>query len=392
MSQLSAAPDSGSAERYAGLGYGVTGLLSENLASHPFLVLRRQCQVNHASSHYHRTPFTLLPVLVGVARTQGLSSLWKGIGSSLTVKGLTLAVEDCTSKFTPWPKEVDRHSSPRTLGQHLLLKAVGLAVVSPFFSASLVETVQSEIASERPGALDVFREGLSRVLHWSLPQSGRMLPVWQLLPTTVVHGLAHYIVTVIASGLARCGFAKLHREQQRECGAVSKIINSPGLVQYQEQLSLLCGRLTADVVLFPVETVLHRLHLQGCRTIIDNLDSGREVIPIMTRYEGFFHCFFSVIDEEGVCGLFKGFGALIMQYAVHLALIRVSAIVISEVAKLVNEDSLLPAAPSAAESQFRSSGMTASKSFERERSVQSTPTRDSARSRRKIIPDELADD
>ena len=32
--------------------------------------------------------------------------LWKGIGSALIVKGLTLAVEDVLSKITPWPKSV----------------------------------------------------------------------------------------------------------------------------------------------------------------------------------------------------------------------------------------------------------------------------------------------
>jgi len=53
-----------------------------------------------------------------------------------------LAAEDLTSKLTPWPKEVDRRSSPRRLGQHLLLKAVASAVVCPFYSASLVESIQ----------------------------------------------------------------------------------------------------------------------------------------------------------------------------------------------------------------------------------------------------------
>ena len=77
----------------------------------------------------------------------------------MTLAGLTLAAEDFTGKFTPWPKEIDRGSSLRMIGQHLLLKSVSLAVITPFFSASLVETVQSEIASERPGILDVFREG-----------------------------------------------------------------------------------------------------------------------------------------------------------------------------------------------------------------------------------------
>ena len=32
----------------------------------------------------------------------------------------------------------------------------------------------------------------------------------------------------------------------------------------------------------PFETILHRIQLQGTRTIIDNLDSGYSVVPIMT--------------------------------------------------------------------------------------------------------------
>lgn len=47
-----------------------------------------------------------------------------GIGSSLTIKGLSLGVEDCLSKVTPWPKEVDTSTSLKMLGQHLMLKCV----------------------------------------------------------------------------------------------------------------------------------------------------------------------------------------------------------------------------------------------------------------------------
>ena len=47
-----------------------------------------------------------------------------GIGSSLTIKGLSLGVEDCLSKVTPWPKEVDTSISLKMLGQHLMLKCV----------------------------------------------------------------------------------------------------------------------------------------------------------------------------------------------------------------------------------------------------------------------------
>ena len=158
------------ADKYAGLGIGVSGLLAENLACHPFIILRRQCQVNVEARRYHTTPLTLLPVLVNLNRWQGGSVLWKGIGSSLTIKGLTLGVEDCLSKVTPWPKEINSHTSLKLLGQHLLLKCVTTAIITPFYSASLVETVQSDIASEKPGILDVFRDGLARLISWSDPR------------------------------------------------------------------------------------------------------------------------------------------------------------------------------------------------------------------------------
>ena len=77
-----------------------------------------------------------------------------------------------------------------------------------------------------------------------------------------------------------------HREYQRLRGAVSRdpqLSNLPGLSQYQAkkqsvnfsipvaiisihilqaQAASLAGHLTADALLFPLETVLHRLHLQ----------------------------------------------------------------------------------------------------------------------------------
>ena len=79
---------SGESEKYAGLGIGVAGLIAENLLSHPLIVVRRQCQVNIASARNHATPVSLLPVLLNLNRWQGIGVLWKGLGSSLVVKGI----------------------------------------------------------------------------------------------------------------------------------------------------------------------------------------------------------------------------------------------------------------------------------------------------------------
>ena len=91
-------------KHYIGRGCGLASLITENLLIHPFIVLRRQCQVNPISKKYHVLPLTLIPVMIRLHQTQGLNTLWKGIGSVLLVRGLTLAVEDLVSKVTPWPK------------------------------------------------------------------------------------------------------------------------------------------------------------------------------------------------------------------------------------------------------------------------------------------------
>lgn len=93
-----------SMRKYLGVSVGLVSLITENLLSHPFVVLRRQCQVHHSSSRRHLIPITLVPVIVHLHQRQGVTTLWKGLGSCLLVRGMSLAVEDLLSKITPWPK------------------------------------------------------------------------------------------------------------------------------------------------------------------------------------------------------------------------------------------------------------------------------------------------
>lgn len=350
-------------EKYGELSINLVSLCAENLLSHPFIVIRRQCQVNVDSLRFHLLPVTLVPSIVHLQSCQGFSCFWKGLGSVLTVRGVTMGLEDCISKFTPWPKEISPHSSLKTIGQHLLLKCSALALITPFYSASLVETVQSEIASERPGVLDVFKEGLMRLLSFTQPQTGRMLPVWLLIIPTVSHGILQYLignaVTTITSNILR----QIHRQDQQRKGAVSKESSSLADASVRLQASFI-GHLASDVILFPLETILHRLHMQGTRTIIDSLDAGYEVKPILTRYEGFFDCLHTALQEEGVLGLFKGFGALCLQYALYGTVLKFAHIIIREVTFLLappkpkpkqqdstKQDPVAPLAPSAPYSQ-----------------------------------------
>ncbi|KAG8292216.1 hypothetical protein J6590_044706 [Homalodisca vitripennis] len=85
-----------------------------------------------------------------------------------------------------------------------------------------------------------------------------------------------------------------------------------------------------------------RIHLQGTRTIIDNLESGREVVAILTKYEGALDCYTTTLESEGVAGLYKGFGALVMQCAVHFALIKVTKILLTQASTLFRSASPPP--------------------------------------------------
>lgn len=93
-----------SLRKYLGVSVGLVSLITENLLSHPFVVLRRQCQVHHNSYRRHLVPFTLVPVIVHLHQRQGVTTLWKGLGSCLLVRGMSLAIEDLLTKITPWPK------------------------------------------------------------------------------------------------------------------------------------------------------------------------------------------------------------------------------------------------------------------------------------------------
>lgn len=79
---------------------------------------------------------------------------------------------------------------------------------------------------------------------------------------------------------------------------------------------------------------MFRLHLQGTRTIIDNLDNGLSVTPILTNFEGVFDCYETTVREEGPCGLYKGFGALLLQCLTYTSVIKLSKSIFTRVSLL----------------------------------------------------------
>ncbi|CAH1637249.1 unnamed protein product [Spodoptera littoralis] len=322
---------------YITTAISVASLITENLLSHPFIVLRRQCQVHNGLKNYHIVPYTLLPVVARLHRRQDVTTLWKGIGSTCIVKGLNLAVEDVVSKGTGWPKDIGKCDSVLQFLQHITLKCVSLAIITPFYSASLVETVQSDIASDKPAILDVFREGFMRILEWGTPSRGRMLPIWAIVFPTVSLGITKYIAHITFKKITEkvLRFQQRHRHELSDSYNVNYSKTSNPLIEDISLKANIISFIAMEIIFYPVETIIHRLHIQGTRTIVDNLDTGTSVIPILTGYEGFMDCYNSTIAKEGVSGLYKGFGALVLQLAAHLAIIKLTTLVVSEVSNLL---------------------------------------------------------
>lgn len=70
--------------------------------------------------------------------------------------------------------------------------------------------------------------------------------------------------------------------------------------------------------------------LQGTRTLIDNVDPSGIVTPVISDYDGIGDCYRTIVLEEGKAGLFKGFGALILQYTFQYGFIKLTKLIIQK--------------------------------------------------------------
>lgn len=263
----------------------------------------------------------------------------------LETAGWTSAAEGVSSLFFVGPRPQHRLPELECL-PHRLTAVVAL----PFYCASLVETVQVRVEQQlsapsgsflkilspqsdivrddsSSGLLDCLREGLTRVLGVGAPHSRRLLPLSSLLLPAALHAILRY---AIASSIQRV-VLWLHQLSRKKMDP-----NNPLDTYFPELAAMWAGSLVADIVLFPLETVFHRLGLQGTRTIIDATDgvvavgngSSPLVLPVNTQYDGFSDCVHSIRRKEGVAGFYRGFGALAVQFTLHGALLAATRTVL----------------------------------------------------------------
>jgi len=145
--------------------------------------------------------------------------------------------------------------------------------------------------------------------------SSKRISIFYLAMPTAIYHTSHYVLTEISFnviyGLAR-------RRMQRKPARDRTIFDE----YFPSLFARFTSHIFADAMLYPIETVLHRLYIQGTRTLIDNLDSGLSAVSIDAKYAGFVHCFRSIIHKEGFFALYNGIGAVAMQYLLHFFILR----------------------------------------------------------------------
>ncbi|XP_052792297.1 mitochondrial outer membrane protein SLC25A46-like [Mya arenaria] len=217
---------------------------------------------------------------------------------------------------------VSVYSSLKKQCFHLLLKWTGYLLCAPLYITSYVETVQSFGANDSPSLFEFLTEGCSRLFGRTY-QHTWMVPMWTLLVPTATFRLCHYGVQQVTSHLVlRYLTEEKQATEMQDDSSVDYVKQTHHEQIYPGLVANFVSFLVADIVMFPCETVLHRLYIQGTRVLTDNMDHGREVLGVHFRYNGIFDCFWQILRDEGMNAFFRGFGALMLQYSCHFIGLR----------------------------------------------------------------------
>ncbi|KAE9419302.1 hypothetical protein Angca_004459, partial [Angiostrongylus cantonensis] len=302
---------------FAGAVLGLADVVTKLVIAHPCMVLRRQCQVHQNARSLHLTPFTLVPVVCKMVANEGIMTFWKGSVGSCVLWGLSNVTEIVLADLFGLPRHIVPNGSTAKYWKHILLKAFfssAVLALTPFFVSTFTETVRSEsgLGGEGPSVMEVLVRGIDRLRFpiFGSKDSSRRFSVLHLAAPTVFYRTSHYII----QRKLYYQFFKMARKYVNKKPEAERKKFHQYIPQMFAQTS---STIVTDLILFPVETIMHRMYIQGTRTLIDNLDTGLSAISITAKYSGFVDCFRSVFQHEGFCALYSGVGALALEYLLH---------------------------------------------------------------------------
>ena len=285
---------------------------------------RRQSQIQSESSRAYLTPLSAIRMLYTMKYQQGSGVLWKGCFSSLILTTIETITNNLIDEIAPL-----NNSSLRI--KHILLKSISSFLLIPMYSVHLLRSVQSDLTIVNHWSpLTIFIEPFQRILGIKTGFYARALPLWYLISLS----LPYFVGRHVLQDLLNRYFYKIREENfykneekinlnknqfetidDIECQLIDTIPNLVNRSFLRIEANIFSVFL-ANFLLYPYETILNRLFVQGTRTIVDNLDKTGGCVAINTRYTGFFDCCRTIIETEGNFGrgFFKGIGFLILKF------------------------------------------------------------------------------
>ncbi|CAF0745800.1 unnamed protein product [Adineta ricciae] len=300
----------------------------ENIIFYSMETLRRQAQIQSESSCSYLTPLSAIRMVYSMKYQQGSGVLWKGCFSSLILTTAETISDNLIDEIAPL-----NHSSLRI--KHIILKGISSFLLIPMYSVHLLRSVQSDLTIVNHWSpLTIFIEPFQRLLGVKTGFYARALPMWYLISLSLPYFVGRHVLQYFLNQ----SFYKVREEYFQkqehmnkssrnqfetiddiECQLIDTIPNLVNRSFLRIEANLF-SMFLSNLLLYPYETVVNRLFVQGTRTIVDNLDkTGVGCVPINTRYLGFFDCCRTIVEAEGCQGFYKGVGFLILKFGLIYA-------------------------------------------------------------------------
>ncbi|CAF0758809.1 unnamed protein product [Rotaria sordida] len=297
----------------------------ENVIFYSVETLRRQAQIQNESSRAYLTPLSAIRMVYTMKYQQGSGVLWKGCFSSLILTTLETISNNLIDEMAPL-----NNTSLRI--KHILLKAISSFLLIPMYSVHLLRSVQSDLTiANHWSPLTIFIEPFQRLFGIKTGFYARALPLWYLISLSLPYFVGRHILQYVFNHhFVQFREENFHKKNQLinlnkkqfetiddiECQLIDTIPNLVDRSFLRIEANILSVFLS-NFLLYPYETILNRLFVQGTRTIVDNLDTTNVgCIAINTRYLGLVDCCRTIIETEGKWGrgFFKGIGFLMLKF------------------------------------------------------------------------------
>jgi solute carrier family 25 protein 46 len=272
---------------------------------------------------------------------QGMGVLWKGCFSSLVLTSAETISNNLIEELAPLDE-------PSCRIKHLIFKSINSLLLIPLYSVHFLRSVQSDLTiNNHWSPLTIFIEPFQRLFNIKSGFYARAFPLWYLISFSIPYFVSrHFIQYFLHRKISQIRQEQLNRSEESmitkensfetindiECQLIETI---PSLVNrsfIRIEANLLAVFLS-NFLLYPYETILNRLFVQGTRTIVDDLDKTNiGCVAINTRYLGFFDCCRTIFESEGFRGFFKGIGFLMFKFGLIYAGAHCSKLLIERLA------------------------------------------------------------